>query len=257
MMANPPPFFKARHPDLARDLMGIRSYEHRGFYFTLLLAYWANCEPFADELAAKLALQIHGKKWNSFLPIFHRLFSKKDDEKWHHDGLDAQLYRIEITSEARREAGRKGNEIKAQLRTHLRPQLRTHLRPKPDAIAVANGPPNPVNSYLPLTTEHTKPRPRARPASAEGKKIKKPVFGADPKAGNGHAQPSRSSTPGFKQVRPSHVTPATANLMSQCARFLGEDKATQFWSDMMSPEAATVLSNTAKAMRDSGWKDPG
>lgn len=254
-MANPPPFFKARHPDLARDLIGIRSYEHRGFYFTLLLAYWTNCEPFADELAAKLALQIHGKKWRSFSPIFRKLFSQKDDEKWHHEGLDAQLHRIEITSEARREAGRKGNEAQAQLRTHLRPQLRTHLRPKNDAIATANAIPNPVNSYLPLPTEVPKPRPRARPAPAEGKKIKKPVFGADPKAGNGHATTERSSTPGFKHVRPSHVSPATANLMSQCARFVGEDKAAAFWSDMMGPNASTVLSNTAKAMRDSGWKD--
>lgn len=257
------PLYMVLHlPDLARDLAGLPSHKDRGIYITLLVAYCARCEPFAiEDKGAICSLgNLTPQQWRFFRPQFERLFTLQPDGKWHHLGLDRSLEHAENVSAVRQAAGRKGNEKQAHLRAHLRAHLPSHLpshlRPETVAIASPNGSLIPNPNLYPETSKTPTPRPRASRRPKVEKKIEA-VFGADPSARNGHATTERSSTPGFKQVRPSHVTPATANLMSQCARFVGEDKAAQFWADMMGDNAAIVLSNTAKAMRDSGWKDSG
>lgn len=224
-----------------------------GVYALLLKACFANNGKLRVDSKLKFFAKTSSHIWNRVWPKISNLFYEDNEKNLRSRVVDFRLERVEHISKERSEAAHARHAKARAIALQMDMQLHPKKPPKPDAFARVKT----ENISFPLPSETHTLRPRAsRRPKVEGQKVKG-VFGADPSARNGHATTERSSTPGFKQVRPSHITPATANLMSQCARFLGEDKATQFWSDMMSPEASTVLSNTAKAMRDSGWKDPG
>lgn len=227
--------------------------EEVGAYALLLKACFANGGQLpGDTKTVHFWCKIGRRKWPRIWAKLSPLFYQDGQHILRSQVVDFRLQRIDALSEVRRQAANARHA-------------------KGHANAPANAPPiamqMPLQMHMrkqrtekiPLSkpSETPPPRPRVREAPQETKKLKKlkAVFGSDPAARNGHATTERSSTPGFKHVAPSQVTPATAALMSKCARFVGEDKAPEFWAEMMGPDAATVLANTAKAMRDSGWED--
>lgn len=226
--------------------------EEIGVYALLLKACFANSGKLRVDSKLKFFAKTSSHIWNRVWPKISNLFYEDGEKNLRSRIVDFRLERFEHIGNVRSEAAHKRHAKARAIALQIDMQLHPKKPPRNDAIARERT----ENISSPLPSEILNPRPRASRRPKVEKKIEA-VFGADPSARNGHATTERSSTPGFKQVRPSHITPATANLMSQCARFVGEDKAAQFWSDMMGDNASTVLSNTAKAMRDSGWKDIG
>lgn len=249
-------FISINIADFRRDTRDM-SQDEKGAYVDLLIACGeagGTLNPLWKSL--QVTSNLSPWRWRSFVTKFVKLFYQTAEGLWRHGNVDRQLEHIEKIAAQRSVAGKKGME-KRWPKDNERYNNRNNDRyPTPITPAITTVIKKLKTESLTSKTESPKPRPRARPSRVEGQKVKG-VFGADPKAGNGHAEPQRSSKPAFKQVIVGRVTPATANLMGQCARYVGPDRVAQFWEDMMGPDASTVLSNTAKAMRDSGWKDPG
>lgn len=225
-----------------------------GVYALLLKACFANNGKLRLDSKLKFFAKTSSHIWNRVWPKISNLFYEDGEKNLRSEIIDFRLERLGKISDVRSAAAHKRHAKAHAIALQKHMQLHPEKPPKTDANAHAR-----TENFKPsLPSETLNPRPRAsRRPKVEGQKVKG-VFGADPKAmTNGHAEPQRSSKPAFKQVIVGRVTPATANLMGQCARFLGPDRVAQFWEDMMGPDASTVLSNTAKAMRDSGWKDPG
>lgn len=99
------PFFVG---DYLRDTLGLTRSEHGG-YMLLLMAYWADGKPLADDdrhLAAIARATV--AEWRKLRPVLSRFFDVRDG-RWHHKRVDHELKKASEAYERRSRAGARGN----------------------------------------------------------------------------------------------------------------------------------------------------